>query len=60
MNKNPKSPGLKPLKGKNVAPKQMPKQVTNKSPDQFVLKNVPKVGAKMLARGMKKLSNRYK
>lgn len=52
------SPGLKPLKGKNVAPKQMPKQVSNKAPSQFVMKSVPKKGMKMLAKGMKKLSNK--
>lgn len=62
MKKNPKSPGLKPLKGKNVAPKKMPKQVTNKSPQQFVLKNVPvaKKGGKMLASAMSKLSAKRK
>lgn len=58
--KKPMSPGLKPLKGKNVAPKSMPKQVSSKAPNQFVYNNVPKAkpkrGLKMLARGMKQLA----
>lgn len=54
------SPGLKPLKGKNVAPKMLPPQVTNKSPQQFVAKTIPKKGMKMLAKGMKKLAAKRK
>ncbi len=62
MKKNPKSPGLKPLKGKNVAPKKQPKQVTNKSPQQFVLKSVPKPkkGAQMLEKAVSKLTAKRK
>lgn len=56
MKTKPSSPGLKPLKGKNVAPKQQPKQVINKSPQQFIIKSVPKKGLKMLGKAMKKLA----
>ena len=60
--KAPSSPGLKPLKGKNVAPKKMPKQVSAKSPSQFVYnaaaKPKSKRGMKMLAKGMKKLDEK--
>lgn len=55
-----KSGNLGSPKAKNsVAMKVLPPKVTNKSSAQFVLKKVPKVGQKMLAKGMKKLSKRY-
>ena len=52
---------MKTLSGKNVASKKMPKQVTNKSPDQFVYKAKKskvskgnKKGLAMLTKAMKK------
>ncbi len=56
------SPGLKPLKGKSVAPKTLPKQTTNKSPSQFVYNkkgkvsknSKPKKGLVMLGKAMSK------